>query len=161
MQTGLQTDSDFGGIMDAGTRLLPAASGEGARKEMALHHLPCVIDHAGPANVSSYFVISEDKTTSLRGRQLKGVDRSAPEGWEGAQEDQPRNRYADRVMLGVVWEKKASKQGDVCVPVGSFQKYTEWGHDVEPDGTAYGNLVDWLALQATVRSCCIIAHILY
>ena len=85
MQTDLQTDSGFGGIMDAGTRLLPAASGEGARKEMALHHLPCVIDHDGPANVSSYFVISEDKTTSLRGRQLKGVDRNAPEGWEGAQ----------------------------------------------------------------------------
>jgi len=86
----------------------------GSAKSVTLNLLPCSIQHCGPANVSSYFVVKEDPAThiwdsSFRGRELKGNKVTIPPNYTGLILRQSNN--------------------DTFHISGSFDNFIHWGHD--------------------------------
>lgn len=95
---------------------------------VAVHLLPCCIEHDGPANVQRFFKPKESGTSesgilsqevSLRGRKLMGCSLSLPEGY-----------------IGYVLQK-VNSEGNAGSPkkwetAENFEALTYWNHDLRP-----------------------------
>ncbi|KAJ3056158.1 Ribonuclease H2 subunit C [Rhizophlyctis rosea] len=99
-----------------------------------IHLLPCQIDHNGPANISSYFLVTETPSTkpdvastpaaptydaTFRGRGLKGVTVPVPENFQGF------------VLREGRTPPDSSAVKDLRVE-SVFDTFTTWGHTILP-----------------------------
>jgi len=129
-----------------------------------VHWLPCKIDYSGPANVETYFVVTEPAAAStsdaaaagageaaghapppleaaLRGRRLRGARQPLPAGYRG-----------------VVLAAAPPPAGDADVShawraTEGFGALTYWNHDAPPGPMdAAQRALDWLPLAARVHA---------
>ncbi|KJE91942.1 hypothetical protein CAOG_02989 [Capsaspora owczarzaki ATCC 30864] len=96
--------------------------------QLAMHSLPCSIDHNGPANISSYFLVESDTASGVhaakfRGRQLAGITAQVPSGLVGALLRESRPALTDQ----------EARTLDVA---GQFREFTLWNLETPPTAQA-------------------------
>ncbi|KAI8922497.1 ribonuclease H2, subunit C [Powellomyces hirtus] len=135
------------------------ASSSGSNKPLVrptLHLLPCQIGHTGPANVSSFFIVTKDAacgdydftppqhaasslSTTFRGRALQGLQAAVPVGYEGR----------------IYRESAPGPGGDRGWSVeGSFTEFAAWGHDNVPtvDTSDALKMMAWIEIANDIHS---------
>ncbi|KAJ3173741.1 Ribonuclease H2 subunit C [Geranomyces variabilis] len=110
-----------------------------------LHLLPCQIDHNGPANVSSFFVVESNPDcpstvqSAFRGRSLQGVRAKVPANYQGViyRED----------------DSHPSKERALKA-AGSFETFVAWGHDDLPttESNDVMRMLAWLEIAEDLHN---------
>jgi len=107
-----------------------------------LQHLPCRVQHRGPAQVDVYFTPLVEETASgvlegqFRGRPLDGSTVTLPAGY-----------------TGVVAKTTETDAGTKYEATELFRRYTRWNWDRKPSpNDAAARLQDWLDVAEAIHS---------
>ncbi|XP_037089534.1 ribonuclease H2 subunit C-like [Pollicipes pollicipes] len=104
-----------------------------------VQHLPCRVEHRGPANIDVYFTPLVCETApgvlegQFRGHPLDGITVEVPAGYEG-----------------IVAREEKGTDGTTYVATERFRRFTTWNWDRQPSSAA--PLWDWLDVANVLHS---------
>ena len=113
----------------------------GRMQESAVHYNPFSIEYDGHADVSSYFIVSEEENvlkSSFRGRRLVGKKIPLTNGVQGH----------------IVCNGKSSNNGAGIESLDTFNEVIIWEHDVPPADRMITDALEWIECAAAVSSFC-------
>jgi len=109
---------------------------------VAVHQLPCKIEHDGPARVDVFFKVTEEHGKPLeagfRGRRLLGAKAKIPDGATG-------------LVLNQAWNEEDDSPGMHIV--GKFNEIHHWQHDAVPSNadSSVHKWMEWLLLARSIH----------